>query len=392
MKARLSLFVVSVLVGSMCLASCGDDDDGKDLNFIVPPEVKTPAVNAAKADILGSIGKAVAFLRTAQHEDGGWGARGSGAGITGLVLEALAGMPDAIRKKNADVIEMGVKYILSQRREDGSIVNKDGMLANYRTSIATRALIAIDPEKYKDVIDAAVKYTKGIQGVDPKDKLKFGSMGYGSDKAKGDQINTAEALEMLAKAGVSKDDDVWKRALVFLGRTQNLDEEAEVGVKVGNDGGGFYRSDPTVEGASKAGTIKLPDGTEVPRSYGGATYALLKSLLFCGLKKDHPRVQAAYKWICDHYTVKEHPELGQTGLYYFYYTMVRTLELWGDPTIKKGGTVHNWPSELAAQLILLQKKDGSWTNAKDKWWESDPALVSAYCVFSLNSCQRMLEK
>jgi squalene-hopene/tetraprenyl-beta-curcumene cyclase len=392
MRSRWSLFAVFLIVGSLCLASCGGDDDGKDLNVVVPPKVKTPDASAEKPDIHGSIEKAAAFLRTAQHEDGGWGARGSGVGISGLVLEALAGAPDDIRKKNADLIEKGVKYILSQRREDGSIVNEDGMVANYRTSIATRALIAIDREKYKDVIDAAVKYTKGIQGVDPKDKLKFGSMGYGSDKTKGDQINTGEALEMLAKAGLSKDDETWKRALVFLGRTQNHGEGAEVGVKVGNDGGGFYRSDPTVEGASKAGTIKLPDGTEVPRSYGGATYALLKSLLFCGLKKDHPRVQAAYKWICDHYTVKEHPELGQTGLYYFYYTMVRTLELWGDPTIKKGGTVHNWPSELAAQLISLQKKDGSWTNPKDKWWESDPALVSAYCIFSLNSCQRMMEK
>ena len=111
------------------------------------------------------------------------------------------------------------------------------------------------------------------------------------------------------------------------------------------------------------------------------------------MKKDHPRVQAAYRWICDHYTVKEHPEIGQDGLYYFYYTMVRTLELWGDPTIKKDDTVHNWASELAARIISLQREDGSWVNeTNDRWWESDPALVSAYCIFSLNSCQRMMGK
>jgi len=387
MRIRWCALVALMLASSMMLVSCGQEEQGKQ-------QGRGGDTGAVKPDIRGSIEKAVAFLRTAQNDDGGWGAgeRGSGVGITGLVIEALAGIPEDIRKKNAGLIEKGIQFILANRRKDGSIVTKDGMLANYRTAIATRALIAIDREKYKDTIEAAVKYTKGIQGTDPNDKLKFGSMGYGSDKTKGDQINTGEAIEMLKKAGVKEDDEVWKRALIFLGRTQNLSEEAEPGVKVGTDGGGFYRSDPSVEGASKAGTIKLPDGTEVPRSYGGATYALLKSLLFCGLKKDHPRVQAAYKWICGHYTVKEHPELGQKGLYYFYFTMVRTLELWGDPTIKKGGTVHNWAEELAAQIISLQKKDGSWSNPKDTWWESDPALVSAYCIFSLNSCQRMLDK
>ncbi|MFH1732195.1 MAG: prenyltransferase/squalene oxidase repeat-containing protein [Planctomycetota bacterium] len=385
MRTRWCVLVVLMLAGSMMLVSCGQEEQGRQ-------QGRGGDTGAVKPDIRGSIENAVAFLRAAQHKDGGWGARGSGVGITGLVIEALAGIPEDIRKKNADLIEKGVKYILANRRKDGSIVNEDGMVANYRTSIATRALIAIDREKYKDTIDAAVKYTKGIQGTDPNDKAKFGSMGYGSDKTKGDIINTAEALEMLEKAGVSKDDDVWKRAMVFLSRTHNSDEDAEAGVKTANDGGAIYRSVRDVEGASKAGTIKLPDGTEVPRSYGGATYALLKSLLFAGMKKDHPRVQAAYKWICDHYTVKEHPELGQQGLYYFYFTMVRTLELWGDPTIKQGAAVHNWAEQLAAQIISLQKKDGSWTNPKDKWWESDPALVSAYCIFSLNSCQRMLEK
>ena len=394
MKARLDVLVVLVLVGSMCLVSCGDCDSEKSAigkGDDAPPVPE--GQGAEQPDVHGSIEKSVAFLRTAQHEDGGWGARGSGVGITGLVIEALAGVPDDIRKKNADLIEKGITFILSQRRDNGSIVSKDGMLANYRTSVATRALIAVDPEKYKDVIEAAVRYTKGIQGTDPKDKGKFGSMGYGtSDPTKGDVINTAEALEMLAKAGVDKDDEVWKRAMVFLGRVQNSDEQAEPGVKTANDGGGIYRAVRDAKDASKAGMITLPDGTKVPMSYGGATYALLKSLLFSGMKKDNPRVQAAYKWICDNYTVKEHPKLGQTGLYYFYYTMVRTLELYGDPTIKKGDTVHKWPSELAAQIISLQKKDGSWSNEKDRWWESDPALVSAYCIFSLNSCQRMMEK
>ena len=346
---------------------------------------------AVRADIRAGLAKAAAFLRSAQNEDGGWGGEhGSDVGITGLILDGLAKAAADLREKNADVIARGAAYLLANRRDDGSIVNPDGQVANYRTTIATRALIAIDPKKYKDVIDAAVRYTKGIQGADADDPAKFGSMGYGSDKTKGDIINTSEALEMLALAGVGPDDETWQRAMVFLARTQNLDEGAEVGVRTANDGGAIYRSVRGVEGASKAGTIKLPDGTEVPRSYGGATYNLLKSLLFAGMKKDHPRVQAAYGWICDHYTTKEHPEMGLQGLYYFYYTMARTLELWGAPTITSGETEHHWAAELAQNILSLQNADGSWQNTEDRWWESIRPLATAYSVLTLNICDKML--
>jgi len=346
---------------------------------------------AVRADIRTGLAKAATFLRSAQNEDGGWGGeQGSDVGITGLILDGLAKAPADLREENADLIVKGVAYLLANRREDGSIVNPDGRVANYRTTIATRALIAVDREKYKDVIDAAVRYTRGIQGTEPADEAKFGSMGYGSDKTKGDIINTGEALEMLALAGVSPDDDVWQRAMVFLARTQNLDEGAEVGVRTANDGGAIYRSVRGVEGASKAGTITLPDGTEVPRSYGGATYNLLKGLLFAGMKKDHPRVQAAYGWVCDHYTIKEHPEMGLQGLYYFYYTMARTLELWGAPTLTSGDTEHHWAAELAQNMISLQNADGSWQNTEDRWWESIPSLATGYSVLTLNICDKML--
>ena len=388
------LIMALTLIGLVCVVSCGEEGSETSSAPVSNTETDAPDT-AAKPDVRASIVKAVAFLRSAQREDGSWGGgeQGGDVGITGLVIEALAGVPDDIREGNADLLEKGIGYILANQQDDGSIVNDDGLLANYRTSIATRALIAIDPLKYTDAIEAAVRYTKGIQGKDPDDKAKFGSMGYGmSDQTKGDIINTTEALGMLHAAGVAEDDEVWQRAMIFLERTQNLDEHAEAGVRTSNDGGAIYRSVRDVEGASKAGTIRLPDGTEVPRSYGGATYALLRSLLFAGMEKGHPRVQAAYQWICDHYTVTEHPELDQQGLFYFYYSMVRTLELWGEPTIQKGDTVHNWAEELAARIISLQREDGAWVNPRDRWWESDPALVTAYSVFSLNACRRMLDQ
>lgn len=380
------VWAVGLVVAALCV-SCGRRESA--------PKPEPPKGGAAAGDVKAaterSIEKAAGFLRGRQAVDGGWGQKESDVGITGLVLEALARAPGEVRKKNADVIEKGVGYLLSQRRPDGSIVNKDGQVANYRTSIATRALIALDREKYKEVIDAAVKYTKGIQNKDPKDTGKFGGIGYGSDPSMGDAINEGEALEMLAQAGVKADDEVWKNAMVFLGRLQNSDEYAEAGVRTENDFGAIYRTNRNAKDASKAGTIKLPDGTEVPRSYGGATYNLLKSLLFAGMKKDHPRVAGAYNWVCEHYTVKEHPEMGQQGLYYFYYTMARTLELWGSPVIKSKGVERNWAEELARQVVSLQAADGSWVNKQDRWWEGDPTLVTGYTISTLNICYRVLK-
>jgi squalene-hopene/tetraprenyl-beta-curcumene cyclase len=387
-----------LVVGSVLVASCGQESDPpKPKETTDKPAVQKPddAPNLL-AQVVAATDRACDFLAKHQNDDGGWGGRGSNVGITGLVIESMANMPVELRNKYSETIADGVSFILENQLDNGSIVTPDGMVANYCTSISARALIALDKAKYKEFIDAAVRYTKGIQGTDESDKLKYGSMGYGSDETKGDIINTGEALELLAQAGVDRDDEVWMRAMVFLARTQSLDEAdddlVKEAVRTANDGGAIYRSDPTVEGASKAGLIRLPDGTEVPRSYGGATYTLLKSLLFAGLPKDNPRVQAAYNWIADNYTVKEHPGMKTQGLFYFYYTMARTLEVWGSPVIVSKGVEHKWAEELATEVLKLQKDDGSWVNTHDRWWESDPTLVSAYAINVLNICRGVMAK
>ena len=68
MKARLSLFVVLVFVGSICLVSCGESDDGKGASKSGTQAVRKPAPKpaakpaakpadkpAAKPDVRGSI-------------------------------------------------------------------------------------------------------------------------------------------------------------------------------------------------------------------------------------------------------------------------------------------------------------------------------------------------
>jgi squalene-hopene/tetraprenyl-beta-curcumene cyclase len=49
-----------------------------------------------------------------------------------------------------------------------------------------------------------------------------------------------------------------------------------------------------------------------------------------------------------------------------------------------------WRRELAMKLLNLQEKDGSWFNANNRWWEKDPALVTAYGLLTLEIVYRGL--
>jgi squalene-hopene/tetraprenyl-beta-curcumene cyclase len=129
----------------------------------------------------------------------------------------------------------------------------------------------------------------------------------------------------------------------------------------------------------------LPDGKTALRSYGSMTYAGLLSFIFADLKKDDPRVQAAYGWLKKNYTLEENPGVGQQGLYYYYHTMAKALTVYGDDFIVgENGKNINWRKELTIKFVENQREDGSWINPSARWWENDPVLVSAYALISLN--------
>jgi squalene-hopene/tetraprenyl-beta-curcumene cyclase len=120
------------------------------------------------------------------------------------------------------------------------------------------------------------------------------------------------------------------------------------------------------------------------RSYASMTYAGLKSMIFAGLDKDDPRVKAALEWLAKHYTFDENPGMGDSGLYYYYHTMGKALDVLGDETFTDSkGTAHAWRDELADAVIGRQQADGSWVNANARWMENDPNLVTAYALMAL---------
>ena len=71
--------------------------------------------------------------------------------------------------------------------------------------------------------------------------------------------------------------------------------------------------------------------------------------------------------------------------------MAKALTLSGTDFIETSdGKKINWREQLALKLINLQKADGTWANENGRWWEKDPALVTAYAVIALELIHRGL--
>ena len=184
--------------------------------------------------------------------------------------------------------------------------------------------------------------------------------------------------------GTPADDPDIQKALIFVSRAQNLESEYNTlpfAPKV-NDGGFYYT--PAAGGQSQAGTT----ANGGLRSYGSMTYAGLKSMIYAGVGSNDPRVKAARAWIERHYSVEENPGLGPQGLFYYYHTFAKALDVVGlDYVTDAEGVRHDWRKELAEELASKQLADGSWVNPQRRWLEGDPNLVTAYALLSLTYCR-----
>src|SRR5262249_40056738 len=109
-----------------------------------------------------------------------------------------------------------------------------------------------------------------------------------------DLSNTQFFLDALVAAGVSKDDPALKKALVFVGRCQNLKGEHNDQPWAGKVNDGTFIYTAASGGVTKVVDQPLPDGSRP--GYGSMTYAGIKSMIYCGVSKDDPRIQKAYEW------------------------------------------------------------------------------------------------
>jgi squalene-hopene/tetraprenyl-beta-curcumene cyclase len=376
------------------------------LNPFSPSVARAAEGGDVDARVQSAIDKATAFLKSKQNPDGGWSRPNDPPALTAIALKAFAQDPKI--GPDADFVKKGYDKLLSYQLDNGGIYQD--LLANYNTSIAISSLAAAKNPAFKDKIDKAVAYIKGIQwtdktGAGPKgEKLTddsnnwWGGWGYGHS-GRPDLSNAQMAIEALENAGLKKDDPAFQNALKFVTRAQNNSETNDQKF-AGNDGGFVYT--PANGGDSPAGVFIGADGKRVLRSYGSMTYAGLKSMIYAGLTKDDPRVKAAWDWIGKTYTVDVNPgfvtndpkngDMSHYGLYYYYHTMARALNVYDQPTITDArGAKHDWRVELTDKLISLQQPDGSWKGEK-KWFEDNSILTTSYATLALEEIQKDLKE
>ena len=334
------------------------------------------------------VAKATAYLKAQQEANGGWSTTKS-IGVSGIVV---TGLLQTGASPDSEPTARGLKYIESLINEkDGHISGnnpRDG-LKNYVTSVNVLALVAAKKdEKYKKVIGNAASFLKNLQWDDGEGKTKdddfFGGAGYDS-KSRPDLSNTQFFIDALKAAGVDKDDPAFKKAVVFVSRCQNFKSEHNTMPWAGkiNDGSFIYS-------AAGGGSTKTSDDPMAELSgYGSMTYAGVKSMIYAGVDKKDPRVVAAMGWLKKNYTVSGNPgmppQLSQRGLYYYYHTMAKTLDLLGDDIFTDDkGVKHDWKADLFQALKSRQQADGSWKNDTDRWMEGDPNIVTGYVLMALS--------
>jgi len=370
-----------------------------------PPATKTaskplPGFDAANRDAVEQARLRGAEFLQRLADEGRFGAPGTpDCGLTAMSIAALQTLPEPRPEAMQQTIDAGLEWLLSLQQPNGAI--HDGKLASYNTSASILALAGSAHPDASAAIRRGRDFLLGLQadageGYD-EDHHYFGGIGYGGDE-RPDLSNLQMALEALAASGLEQDHEGFQNALKFLQRCQNRSESNDLYLTqgdtvyvAGDDGGASY-----MPGNSPAGYVELADGRKVARSYGSMSYALLKGLIFAGVPKDDPRMQACFEWIQKNYSLDVNPgfeavsdpRAAYQGLFYYFHVMARALDLYGtDRIVTSDGTSHAWRNELCGRLLALQSRtDGSWLNENSpRWWEGNPLLATAYALLTLDA-------
>lgn len=394
-------------------------------------------------EIYRAIERGNEYLKSKQTPEGYWGSATYPA-MSALPLAAALRSPSLEKNKPwPEYIQKGFKFLMGCQQKDGGIYGKG--LASYNTSVSMMALMAANRPEYDLPILAARKFLVNQQNHFAPDNPYNGGIGYGGEGVPptADLSNTTLALEAIhysrklasdGKYGEQPDLD-WDAAIQFVSRCQNNPEtndqpwakenndqdlggfayrpKNEESMKpVGKDGKPGKSDKPGMDGKSgkpgegkpamdgKGPKPESVDKKEAPgkgtpekndedkktalRTYGSMSYAGLQSLIYADLKKDDPRLQAVMKWLGRNFSLKENPGMDAQGLYYYYQAMAKALSAAGiDELELEDGSKVDWRDELAKTLVSKQKSDGSWVNTNNRWWETDPVLVTSYTVLAL---------
>ncbi len=370
----------------------------------LPANAASPTL---KADVEKAIAQGLDYLKAQQKEEGFWVTPEEPA-LSALVITALAGDPQRTAEAPlSEPVNKGYDFLLKNVQPDGGIYKK--ARANYNTSISLTALLLRGKPEDEQIIRKARQFVAGQQtDADEKGKTDNpfdGGIGYSTPQpgapAHADLSNMAYALEALyyskkhfedtGKPVPPAEDLNWSAAIEFVSRCQNREgsnDQEWAGKDKENIGAFTYTPEAPKGGEPKKGN----DGRVAMRYYGSISYAGMLSFIYAGLTPDDPRVQSALQWLGQNYTVNENPGMGASGLYYYYHTMSKALATAGLSELQTKSAAVDWREELSRKLLSLQNTDGSWKNTESgRWMESDPVLVTAYTVLSLEQVWRTLK-
>lgn len=333
-----------------------------------------------------TVDRAIKYLALSQAQDGSISSQ-IGIGPTAL---ATLGLLRSGRGIEDPQVAKGLAYLQEYVQESGGIHAPGTRISIYETCVALICLQEANRHgEFDKIVKSAEQFVRNGQWDEQNDKtpadLEYGGVGYGG-KSRPDLSNTAFMLDALKACGAEADDPAIQKAMVFVSRCQNLESEHNTtafAAKI-NDGGFFYTPMVSTQDQKR----QSPEGGL--RSYGSMTYSGFKSMLYANLSKDDPRVKAATSWISKFYSVKENPGMGDAGLYYYYHTFSKALNVLGANEIEDAkGVKHDWRKELAEELASRQQPNGSWVNTNTQWMEGDPNLATAFALLSLNYCARV---
>lgn len=401
MKQRLPILRVSrgrgLVLGLGLLFTCGVLT-GTEANGAGNSQPAFAPDLSLRNELQRAIDRGLAWLQASQNTNGYWSTPDHPA-LTGLALMALKGDPrQRFRDPEPEWMKKSYAYVLGCVQPDGGIHRTN--LVTYNTAISMLALLAANKPVYDPVLRKARQFLVRLQGdFGEKGKLDDvfdGGVGYGDKYEHSDMSNTLQALEALYYSRHLRDDKSlaeardlnWEAAIHFLQNCQNLpgyNPQKWVSDDPKDKGGFVYYPGHSMAG----GVTNAATGRVALRSYGSISYAGLLSYIYANLKRDDPRVLAVYDWLRKNYTLTENPGMGPQGLFYYFHTMTKALTIYGvnDLELANGQKV-NWRRDLAMKLLDAQQKDGSWANENGRWWEKDPALVTAYAVLSLEMLYR----
>ena len=321
---------------------------------------------AACSRTSGPITKAAEYLWSQQASDGGfhsstYGLLSSGQSLTPFVLRALLAVPNRSVADPGGAMDRAVTFIKANTNADGALGMMNQTAAdypNYATALAVSAMVRARRTGYDRVIEPMIRQLRLQQFSEVRgwklEDAPFGGWGMGGplhsppEAGHVDLSMTRFVLEAFADAGVPSTDEVFKRALVFLERSQNPD-------------GGFLFS-PVSPELNKAGRA----------SYGTATADGVLALRAAGITDSDPRITKALAWLRQHHRSDRAPGFDKPddaswsdGLRFYYaHALARVM-----------------PS-LTIDLPQ-QAEDGSFRNASNLVKEDDPLIATALAIYVL---------